>query len=74
VGWSRNWTAGIETNVIADEITKDLSDSEKLNLILATLAAMDVRMVKVEAFVEDRSRPVQPRCIALQSALAIEAS
>ncbi len=49
------------------EITKDLTDSEKLNLILADLANvkseladMKVWRTKVDEFIEDRSRDTQP--------------
>jgi hypothetical protein len=43
-----------------EENTKDFSDSEKLNLILAELADMKAWRVKVDAFIEDRSRDTQP--------------
>ena len=43
-----------------EEITKDLTDSEKLNLILAELADMKIWRTKVDAFIEDRSRDTQP--------------
>lgn len=43
-----------------EEITKDLTDSEKLNLILADLADMKIWRAKVDAFIEDRSRDTQP--------------
>jgi len=53
---------------MTEENTKDLTDSEKLNLILADLAVLknemaDVksRLVKVEAFVDDRSRDTRPK-------------
>lgn len=43
-----------------EEITKDLTDSEKLNLILADLADLKGRVIKLESFAEDRSRDTQP--------------
>ncbi|MDX2044832.1 MAG: hypothetical protein SF097_26710 [Acidobacteriota bacterium] len=43
-----------------EEITKDLTDSEKLNLILAELADFKIWRTKVDAFIEDRSRDTQP--------------
>lgn len=43
-----------------EEITKDLTDSEKLNLILAEFADFKIWRTKVDAFIEDRSRDTQP--------------
>lgn len=43
-----------------EEKTKDLTDSEKLNLILADLADLKGRVIKLESFAEDRSRDTQP--------------
>lgn len=43
-----------------EEKTKDLTDSEKLNLILAELADFRILRTKVDAFIEDRSRDTQP--------------
>jgi hypothetical protein len=49
------------------ELTKDMSDSEKLAFIVAELIAnrewqadMSARMTKVETFVEERSRETRP--------------
>ena len=43
-----------------EEITKDLTDSENLTLILSELADMKIGRTKVDAFIEDRSRDTQP--------------
>lgn len=43
-----------------EENTRDLTDSEKLNLILAELADLRGWRVKVDAFIEDRSRDTKP--------------
>lgn len=40
--------------------TQDLTDSEKLNLILADLGDIKRRLTKLEAFAEDRSRDTRP--------------
>jgi septal ring factor EnvC (AmiA/AmiB activator) len=42
------------------ENSKDLTDSEKLDLILAELADLRTRVVKLEFFAEDRSRDTRP--------------
>lgn len=53
---------------MTEENTKDLTDSEKLNLILADLASVkselaDLRewRAKVDAFIDDRSRDTHPK-------------
>ena len=43
-----------------EENTKDLTVNEKLDMILSELAFVKARLVKVEAFVEDRSRDTRP--------------
>jgi len=45
---------------MTEEDTKDLTDSEKLNLILAELADLRDWRAKVDAFIEDRSRDTRP--------------
>jgi len=52
---------------MTEENTKDLTADEKLDLILSELsdmrewrAGVDVRLAKVEAFVDDRSRDTRP--------------
>lgn len=45
---------------MTDDITKDLSDSDKLNLILAELSSLREWRAKVDAFIEDRSRDTKP--------------
>jgi len=45
---------------MAEENTKDLTDSEKLNLILAELADLKEWRAKVDAFIDDRSRDTRP--------------
>lgn len=43
-----------------EEITKDLTDSEKLNWLIAEFSDMKSRIIKLEAFSEERSRDTQP--------------
>jgi len=43
-----------------EEITKDLTDSEKLNWLIAEFSDMKSRIIKMEAFAEERSRDTQP--------------
>ncbi|MGH9838041.1 MAG: hypothetical protein ACREEM_04580 [Blastocatellia bacterium] len=45
---------------MTEDITKDLTDSEKLNLILAELADLREWRAKVDAFMEERSRDTRP--------------
>lgn len=45
---------------MTEENTKDLTDSEKLNLILAELADLRQWRAKVDAFIDDRSRDTRP--------------
>jgi hypothetical protein len=46
---------------MTEENTKDLTDSEKLNLILAELADLREWRAKVDAFIDDRSRDTRPK-------------
>ena len=46
-------TANLNNEDPSKELTKDLTDSEKLDVILA-------RLVRVEAFIEDRARDTNP--------------
>ncbi len=46
---------------MTDENTKDLTDSEKLNLILAEVADLRQWRAKVDAFIDDRSRDTRPK-------------
>lgn len=46
---------------MAEDITKDLTDGEKLNLILAELAELRAWRAKVDAFIEGRSRDTRPK-------------
>lgn len=41
-------------------LTKDLTDSEKLDWLIRFISIMDSRLQKVEAFVDDRSRDTRP--------------
>lgn len=55
---------------MTDEVTKDLTDSEKLNLILAELADLRTWRAKVDAFMEDRSRDTRPKLEMLHKEIA----
>jgi chromosome segregation ATPase len=46
---------------MADDPTKDLTDSEKLNRILADLADVKTRLGALESTAEDRSRDTRPK-------------
>jgi predicted nuclease with TOPRIM domain len=46
---------------MTEENTKDLTDSEKLNLILAELADLRQWRAKVDAFIDDRSQDTRPK-------------
>jgi hypothetical protein len=55
------------TKDLTEDLTKGLTDSEKLNLLLAdmgqiktNIADIKARLIKVEAFVEDQSRDTSP--------------
>lgn len=56
---------------MTDEPTKDLSDSEKLDLILADLADVKKRLGAQEATAEDRSRDTKPLLAELHNYVAI---
>jgi hypothetical protein len=56
-GHEKEWRRGEMT----DENTKDLTDSEKLNLILAELADLRQWRAKVDAFIDDCSRDTRPK-------------
>lgn len=46
---------------MTDDPTKDLTDGEKLNLILAKLSDVETRLARLEAQAEDRSRETRPK-------------
>ncbi len=46
---------------MSEENTKDLTDSEKLNLILSELADLRAWRAKVDAFIDDRARDTRPK-------------
>ena len=52
---------------MSDIDTKNLSDSEKLNMILAELADLKTWRAKVDAFIEDRSRDTRPKLDLIHS-------
>lgn len=46
---------------MADDPTKDLTDGEKLSLILINLSGVETRLATFEAQAEDRSRETRPK-------------
>jgi hypothetical protein len=48
------------TKDLTENLIKELTDSQKLNLILTDLADIKARLVKVEAFIDDKSRDTNP--------------
>ncbi len=45
---------------MSEENTKDLTVDEKLDLLLAEMANVQMQLAKLEAFAEDRSRDTRP--------------
>lgn len=43
-----------------EDITKDLTDSDKLNMLLTQMAAFQTWQTKVDAFIDDRARDTKP--------------
>jgi hypothetical protein len=52
------------------DLTAELSDSEKLDLLLRTALLLDTRVAKLEAFVEDRSRDTRPKLELIHKEIA----
>ncbi|HEU0179466.1 MAG TPA: hypothetical protein VFV58_34980 [Blastocatellia bacterium] len=46
---------------MTEDSTKDLTDSEKLSLILTKLSDVETRLAKLEAQAENRSRETRPK-------------
>lgn len=55
---------------MTEEITKNLTADEKLDLILSRLDGIETRLAKVEVFVEDRSRDTRPMLDRIHKDLA----
>jgi len=55
---------------MTDNPTKDLTDSEKLNLILAKLGDLDARLIALESVAEDRARETRPKLDLIIAELA----
>ncbi len=55
---------------MSDDPTNDLSDSEKLDLILSELSDLRTWRVKVDAFIEDRGRDTRPKLELIHKELA----
>jgi septal ring factor EnvC (AmiA/AmiB activator) len=51
----------VRNREMTEDPTKDLTDGEKLSLILTKLSDVETRLAKLEAQAEDRSRETRPK-------------
>lgn len=57
-------------DINTQELTKDLTDSEKLDWLIRFITVMDSRLRKVESFVDDRSRDTRPKLELIHKEIA----
>lgn len=55
---------------MSEEITKDLTADEKLDLLIAEMQRANSRLAAIEAFVDDRSRDTRPKLNLIHKELA----